>query len=147
MAATGKTSSTVVALSTLALAASLLLLAVSTEAACPSKNKPTPSASTATSGSGGGKCSVDALKLGLCADVLGLGDGLTNLMAGSWSTASSGKKPCCELIDGLADLDAAVCPAARSSRLASSALTDQPSPYARTQEWHVVNLLASSGTC
>ncbi|XP_037438324.1 14 kDa proline-rich protein DC2.15-like [Triticum dicoccoides] len=109
MAATGKTSSTVVALSTLALAASLLLLAVSTEAACPSKNKPTPSASTATSGSGGGKCSVDALKLGLCADVLGLGDGLTNLMAGSWSTASSGKKPCCELIDGLADLDAAVC--------------------------------------
>ncbi|KAM3409629.1 hypothetical protein ACQJBY_002112 [Aegilops geniculata] len=106
MAATGKTSSTVVALSTLALAASLLLLAVSTEAACPSKNKPTPSASTATSGSGGGKCSVDALKLGVCADVLGLGDGLTNLMAGSWST---GKKPCCELVDGLADLDAAVC--------------------------------------
>ncbi|KAF6995330.1 hypothetical protein CFC21_011849 [Triticum aestivum] len=114
MAATGKTSSTVVAMSTLALAASLvLLLAVSTEAACPSKSKPTPSAPMVTggsgSGSGGGKCPVDALKLGVCADVLGLGDGLTNLMAGSWSTASSGKKPCCELVDGLADLDAAVC--------------------------------------
>ncbi|XP_044330612.1 putative lipid-binding protein AIR1 [Triticum aestivum] len=111
MAATGKTSSTVVALSTLALAASFLLLPVSSEAACPSKSKPTPSAPTVTggSGSGGGKCPVDALKLGVCADVLGLGDGLTNLMAGSWSTASSGKKPCCELVGGLADLDAAVC--------------------------------------
>ncbi|KAI5017910.1 hypothetical protein ZWY2020_042798 [Hordeum vulgare] len=106
MTATGKTSSTVVALSTLVLAASLLLLAVSSEAACPSKSKPTPSAPTAT---GGGKCPVDALKLGVCADVLGLGDGLTNLMSGSWSTTSSGKKPCCELVGGLADLDAAVC--------------------------------------
>ncbi|KAM3403247.1 hypothetical protein ACQJBY_006782 [Aegilops geniculata] len=110
MAATGKTSSTVVALCTLALAASLLLLLpVSSEAACPSKSKPMPSAPTATGGSGGGKCPVDALKLGVCVDVLGLGDGLTNLMAGSWSTASLGKKPCCKLLAGLADLDAAVC--------------------------------------
>uniref|UniRef100_A0ACD5TIK0 Uncharacterized protein n=1 Tax=Avena sativa TaxID=4498 RepID=A0ACD5TIK0_AVESA len=105
MAATRKTSSIVFALSALALTVSLLFLTASTEAACPSK--PTPSSLTATSGSGGGRCPVDALKLGVCAEVLG-GE-LANLLAGSRSTASRTKKPCCELISGLADLDAAVC--------------------------------------
>jgi hypothetical protein len=54
---------------------------------------------------------VNALKLGVCADVLGLGGELTNLLAGSRSTASKTKKkkPCCELVAGLVDLDAAVC--------------------------------------
>uniref|UniRef100_A0ACD5U4E3 Uncharacterized protein n=1 Tax=Avena sativa TaxID=4498 RepID=A0ACD5U4E3_AVESA len=109
MAATRKNSSIVLALSALALTVSLLFLTASTEAPCPSK--PTPSSPTATSGSGGGRCPVDALKLGVCADVLGLGLGgeLTNLLAGSQSTASRTQKPCCELIAGLADLDATVC--------------------------------------
>uniref|UniRef100_A0ACD5TMZ0 Uncharacterized protein n=1 Tax=Avena sativa TaxID=4498 RepID=A0ACD5TMZ0_AVESA len=107
MAATRKTGSIVLALSALALTVSLLLFAASTEAACPSKRTPSPP--TATSGSGGGKCPVDALKLGVCADVLGLGGELANLLAGSLSTASKTKKPCCELIAGLDGLDAAVC--------------------------------------
>ena len=46
------------------------------------------------------KCPVNTLKFGVCADVLGL------------ISAEAGKvpyKPCCSLLDGLADLEAAVC--------------------------------------
>ncbi|KAL4352934.1 hypothetical protein GQ457_06G037670 [Hibiscus cannabinus] len=53
---------------------------------------PTPSAR--------GKCPRDALKLGVCADVLNL----VNVVVGSPPV-----QPCCSLIQGLADLEAAVC--------------------------------------
>ncbi|XP_004498751.1 lipid transfer protein EARLI 1-like [Cicer arietinum] len=47
-----------------------------------------------------GKCPSDTLKLGVCADVLGL----VNIIVG---TPSSSK--CCALLQGLADLEAAIC--------------------------------------
>uniref|UniRef100_A0A453J9L4 Bifunctional inhibitor/plant lipid transfer protein/seed storage helical domain-containing protein n=1 Tax=Aegilops tauschii subsp. strangulata TaxID=200361 RepID=A0A453J9L4_AEGTS len=54
-------------------------------------------------GGGGGRarCPIDALKLGVCANVL---NGLINLQLGT-----PPKQPCCSLIQGLADLEAAVC--------------------------------------
>ncbi|KAG0512328.1 hypothetical protein BDA96_10G003800 [Sorghum bicolor] len=48
-----------------------------------------------------GKCPVNAVKLGVCADVL---DGLIHAVVGG-----PPKEPCCSLISGLVDLDAAVC--------------------------------------
>ncbi|XP_072963375.1 14 kDa proline-rich protein DC2.15-like [Typha angustifolia] len=48
-----------------------------------------------------GKCPIDALKLGVCANVL---NGLINVELGK-----PPKKPCCTLIENLADLEAAVC--------------------------------------
>ncbi|KAB2632500.1 14 kDa proline-rich protein DC2.15-like [Pyrus ussuriensis x Pyrus communis] len=45
-------------------------------------------------------CPIDTLKLGVCADVL---NGLVHLVVGP------PKFPCCSLIEGLVDLDAAVC--------------------------------------
>ncbi|XP_068669758.1 14 kDa proline-rich protein DC2.15-like [Aristolochia californica] len=45
-------------------------------------------------------CPRDTLKLGVCADVLGL----VNVVVGSPPTL-----PCCALLDGLVDLEAAVC--------------------------------------
>ncbi|CAI9095894.1 OLC1v1031924C1 [Oldenlandia corymbosa var. corymbosa] len=48
----------------------------------------------------GGKCPKDTLKLAACADLLGL----VNVVLGSPPT-----KPCCSLIQGLADLEAALC--------------------------------------
>lgn len=45
-------------------------------------------------------CPKDTLKLGVCADLLGL----VNVVVGSPPTL-----PCCSLINGLADLEAAVC--------------------------------------
>ncbi|KAL8266477.1 hypothetical protein R6Q59_003821 [Mikania micrantha] len=47
-----------------------------------------------------GTCPRDTLKLGVCADLLGL----VSVQLGSPPT-----KPCCSLIQGLADLEAAVC--------------------------------------
>ncbi|XP_038876023.1 pEARLI1-like lipid transfer protein 1 [Benincasa hispida] len=44
------------------------------------------------------KCPIDALKLGVCAKLLG---GVVDVQIG--------KTSCCPLIQGLADLDAAVC--------------------------------------
>ncbi|XP_059643896.1 14 kDa proline-rich protein DC2.15-like [Cornus florida] len=55
---------------------------------------PTPTPSTAT-------CPRDALKLGVCANLLG---GLIGVVVGD-----PPKTPCCTLIQGLADLEAAVC--------------------------------------
>ncbi|THF97451.1 14 kDa proline-rich protein DC2.15-like [Camellia sinensis] len=55
---------------------------------------PTPSPSTGT-------CPMDALKLGVCANLLG---GLVNVIIGAPPVT-----PCCRLIQGLADLEAAVC--------------------------------------
>ncbi|KAL6642732.1 hypothetical protein ACP70R_020913 [Stipagrostis hirtigluma subsp. patula] len=83
----------------------LLLLATRAES-CASCAKPPPV--PAPLGGGGGKCPVNALKLGACASVLG---GLVSLELGQHqgSPSSSKKQPCCELLGGLADLDAAVC--------------------------------------
>ncbi|KAL1826365.1 hypothetical protein DCAR_0205465 [Daucus carota subsp. sativus] len=53
---------------------------------------PTPSA---------GKCPKDALKLGVCADVLNL---VHNVVIGSPPTL-----PCCSLLEGLVNLEAALC--------------------------------------
>ncbi|CAI0484961.1 unnamed protein product [Linum tenue] len=59
----------------------------------PPTPKPTPR--------GSGKCPIDALKLGVCADVLA---NLLNLKLGSPPV-----QPCCSLINGLVDVEAAVC--------------------------------------
>ena len=45
-------------------------------------------------------CSIDTLKLGVCANILNL----VNVIVGSPPTL-----PCCSLIQGLTDLEAAVC--------------------------------------
>ncbi|CAI0481654.1 unnamed protein product [Linum tenue] len=67
---------------------------------CPNP-KPTPTAPPTPGGDGGGKCPIDALKLGVCADVLA---NLLNLKLGSPPV-----QPCCSLINGLVDVEAAVC--------------------------------------
>uniref|UniRef100_A0A0E0F0T6 Bifunctional inhibitor/plant lipid transfer protein/seed storage helical domain-containing protein n=1 Tax=Oryza meridionalis TaxID=40149 RepID=A0A0E0F0T6_9ORYZ len=71
--------------------------------------KPTPAPARRAAGA---KCPFDALKLAVCADVLGGGGGggLLNLdhLLGSSSPSSSGEQ-CCGLLAGLADVDAAVC--------------------------------------
>ncbi|MCE0480794.1 hypothetical protein HAX54_037903 [Datura stramonium] len=62
------------------------------------KPKPTPSPSPNNSQ---GKCPTDALKLGVCANVL---NGLLNVTLGTPPV-----KPCCSLLGNLVDLEAAVC--------------------------------------
>ncbi|CAI0432553.1 unnamed protein product [Linum tenue] len=63
---------------------------------------PTPKPTTPPPSTGGsGKCPIDALKLGVCADVLA---NLLNLKLGSPPV-----QPCCSLINGLVDVEAAVC--------------------------------------
>ncbi|CAA3003888.1 Hypothetical predicted protein, partial [Olea europaea subsp. europaea] len=64
-----------------------------------------PSPPATSGGPGGGQsatCPRDALRLGVCANLLG---GLVGVVVGSPSTTS-----CCTLVAGLADLEAAVCP-------------------------------------
>ncbi|KAI3813048.1 hypothetical protein L1987_17762 [Smallanthus sonchifolius] len=77
------------------LALNLLFFALASGCnSCPSpKPKPKPP-STAT-------CPRDALKLGVCANVLG---NLLGLVVGDPPV-----KPCCSLLEGLVDLEAAVC--------------------------------------
>ncbi|XP_018454954.1 lipid transfer protein EARLI 1 [Raphanus sativus] len=60
------------------------------------KPTPTPTPSPVTA-----KCPRDSLKLGVCANVL---SGLLNITLGKPPV-----KPCCTLIKGLADLEAAAC--------------------------------------
>ncbi|XP_062091585.1 lipid transfer protein EARLI 1-like [Humulus lupulus] len=69
----------------------------------PSPSKPSPSPSKPSPAGPGSKssCPKDTLKLGVCADLL---NGLLNIVVGTPSAT-----PCCSLIQGLADLDAAVC--------------------------------------
>ncbi|KAK4389467.1 proline-rich protein DC2.15 [Sesamum angolense] len=75
----------------------------STSVPCP----PTPKTPTPTPGHGHGhkpskaKCPKDTLKLGVCANLL---NDLVHLVVGT-----PPKTPCCTLIEGLADLEAAVC--------------------------------------
>ncbi|MBA0611461.1 hypothetical protein Godav_012149 [Gossypium davidsonii] len=57
---------------------------------------PTPSPSPCAKG----KCPIDALKLGVCANILGL----ANVTIGTPPV-----QPCCSLLQGLTDLEAAVC--------------------------------------
>ncbi|KAK4728556.1 hypothetical protein R3W88_021544 [Solanum pinnatisectum] len=75
----------------------------STNVPCPPpphhKHHPTPTPSTPSSN---GKCPKDTLKLNACANLLG---DLLHLVIGS----SPAKTECCSLIEGLVDLDAAVC--------------------------------------
>ena len=61
------------------------------------KPKPTPKPSPST----GTSCPRDTLKLGVCANVL---NGLLNISVGKPPV-----EPCCSLIQGLADIEAAVC--------------------------------------
>ncbi|PKI41580.1 14 kDa proline-rich protein DC2.15-like [Punica granatum] len=69
---------------------------------CPSpKPKPKPKPKPTPSPSPRGTCPKDTLKLGVCADLLG---GLLNVTVGT-----PPKTPCCSLIQGLVDLEAAVC--------------------------------------
>ncbi|KAG5228921.1 HyPRP family protein [Salix suchowensis] len=63
----------------------------------PPKSTPPPPSSS----SSGGKCPKDALKLGVCADLLG---SLLNVTIGTPPVT-----PCCSVIEGLLDLEAAVC--------------------------------------
>jgi len=65
--------------------------------------KPAPSGgySGPGTGTGTGTCPIDAIKLGVCANVLG---GLLDLTIGA-----PPKEPCCPLIQGLIDAEAAVC--------------------------------------
>ena len=70
---------------------------------CPSpkpkpKPKPKPNPNPSPSGA---SCPRDALKLGVCANVL---KGLLNVTLGQPPVT-----PCCSLLDGLVDLEAAVC--------------------------------------
>ncbi|XP_078155737.1 14 kDa proline-rich protein DC2.15-like [Carex rostrata] len=64
------------------------------KSSCPSPPPPPPPSSTT-------KCPKDALKFGVCADVLGL---IKGVKLGSPPTSS-----CCSLLGGLVDLEAAVC--------------------------------------
>ncbi|KAL8539811.1 hypothetical protein ACS0TY_001422 [Phlomoides rotata] len=73
---------------------------------CPGPNpkpkpKPKPKPNPKPSPSPSGYCPRDTLKLGVCANLL---SGLLGLTIGT-----PPKTPCCSLIQGLADLDAAVC--------------------------------------
>uniref|UniRef100_A0A1D1YA44 Proline-rich protein DC2.15 n=1 Tax=Anthurium amnicola TaxID=1678845 RepID=A0A1D1YA44_9ARAE len=63
------------------------------------KPKPTPPSMPPPSPKG--KCPTDTVKLGVCMDVL---NGLINMVLGK-----PPKEPCCSLIQGLADAEAAVC--------------------------------------
>ncbi|GMJ10986.1 hypothetical protein like AT4G12520 [Hibiscus trionum] len=68
---------------------------------CPSTNpNPRPNPNPVPTPSARGRCPRDALKLGVCANVLNL----VNVVVGSPPV-----QPCCSLIQGLADLEAAVC--------------------------------------
>ncbi|KAL6208388.1 hypothetical protein ACLB2K_019338 [Fragaria x ananassa] len=66
---------------------------------CKPHPKPTPPTPAATPPAAE-KCPKDTLKLGVCADLLGL----VNLQIGSPPTT-----PCCSLLKGLTDLEAALC--------------------------------------
>ncbi|CAN1258819.1 pEARLI1-like lipid transfer protein 2 [Linum perenne] len=67
-----------------------------TPSGAPSKPKPKPTPTPSS-----GKCPIDTLKLGVCGNVLG---SLLKLKIGNPPV-----KPCCSLIKGLVDLEAAVC--------------------------------------
>jgi len=84
----------------LLLAVGLVLAAVANATNCPPPPAPTPPTPTPTPSGGGHHCPRDALKLGVCANVLGLVKA---------KIGSPPYLPCCSLLDGLVDLEAAIC--------------------------------------
>uniref|UniRef100_A0A3Q7HT35 Bifunctional inhibitor/plant lipid transfer protein/seed storage helical domain-containing protein n=1 Tax=Solanum lycopersicum TaxID=4081 RepID=A0A3Q7HT35_SOLLC len=68
---------------------------------CPGPIKPNPKPTPSPSPNSQTKCPRDALKLGVCANVL---NGLLNVTLGTPPV-----KPCCSLLGNLVDLEAAVC--------------------------------------
>ena len=80
------------------LAVNLVVLGVAS-AYSPYGTTSSTSMQTTTPGSPG-KCSLDVLKLGVCADVLGLVQA---------QVGAPPALPCCSLLKGLVDLEAAVC--------------------------------------
>ncbi|KAI4298823.1 hypothetical protein L6164_032340 [Bauhinia variegata] len=66
----------------------------------PQYSSPVPKAPSPINKYSNAKCSIDTLKLGVCAKVLDL----VNVKIGSPPTL-----PCCNLLRGLADLEAAAC--------------------------------------
>ncbi|BFG21691.1 hypothetical protein CerSpe_079650 [Prunus speciosa] len=67
----------------------------------PTPKQPPPSTPTPSPSPPKASCPIDTLKLGVCANLL---NDLVHLVVGTPS-----KTPCCSLIAGLADVDAAVC--------------------------------------
>ncbi|KAL6847700.1 hypothetical protein ACP4OV_022488 [Aristida adscensionis] len=85
----------------LVVASSLLAGEVAACGGCSHPSPPPPSPTPCPpSPSSYGKCPKDTLKLGVCANVLGL----VKVQVGKVPTDS-----CCPLLEGLADLEAAVC--------------------------------------
>ncbi|CAL4923734.1 unnamed protein product [Urochloa decumbens] len=83
----------------LLLAVSLVLATVASATYCPPPPAPKPPTPSGHHHHGG-SCPRDALKLGVCANVLGLVKA---------KVGSPPYQPCCSLLDGLVDLEAAVC--------------------------------------
>ncbi|KAK9052310.1 hypothetical protein SSX86_028939 [Deinandra increscens subsp. villosa] len=81
----------------LALFLALNLLFFALASGCKTCPGPTPKPKPPSTGT----CPRDALKLGVCANVLG---SLLHLVVGNPPV-----KPCCSLLEGLVDLEAAVC--------------------------------------
>jgi hypothetical protein len=81
------------------LAVSLVVFTMASACGGDCPTPPSPSTPTPTSASFG-KCPRDALKLGVCANVLGL----IKAKVGVPPT-----EPCCPLLEGLVDLEAALC--------------------------------------
>ncbi|XP_009607067.1 14 kDa proline-rich protein DC2.15-like [Nicotiana tabacum] len=79
---------------------SLLLVATFTAACGPCSEPIKPKPSPKKAAPANPFCPRDTLKLGVCADVLGL----VNVAVGSQVTS-----PCCSLLQGLADLEVAAC--------------------------------------
>ncbi|KAG8040009.1 hypothetical protein GUJ93_ZPchr0014g47245 [Zizania palustris] len=77
------------------------LVVVSLASACGGRcPTPTPSIKPTPTPAAFGKCPRDALKLGACANVLGLIKAKVGVPPA---------EPCCPLLEGLVDLEAAVC--------------------------------------
>ena len=83
---------------TLFLAVNMVVFAVAS-ATC-GGGCPTPSTPSTPTPASKGKCPRDALKLGVCANVLGLIKAKVGVPPA---------EPCCPLLEGLVDLEAAVC--------------------------------------
>ncbi|XP_006652622.1 14 kDa proline-rich protein DC2.15-like [Oryza brachyantha] len=80
----------------IALFLAVSLAVVSLASACGGRCPPTPTPTPVASG----RCPRDALKLGVCANVLGLIKAKVGVPPA---------EPCCPLLDGLVDLEAAAC--------------------------------------
>ncbi|MBA0801752.1 hypothetical protein Gohar_012100 [Gossypium harknessii] len=80
------------------LSALIILFFSLVSATCPSCSS--SGSNLASSASAQGSCPIDALKLGVCANVLNL----VNVTVGSPPVM-----PCCSLLNGLVDLEAAAC--------------------------------------